>query len=87
MERELESLESKENELDVLIKSAEQDLLELSQNKQYAYITYQDLHTIKEYKDNTVFAIKAPPGTQLTVPQGNDDNVRFLEYILRKYFF
>lgn len=41
----------------------------MSQDKNCAYITYQDLHSIDEYKDNTVFAIKAPPGTQLQVPQ------------------
>lgn len=48
---------------------AERDLRQLSQDKRFAYITYQDLHTIREYKDKTVFAIKAPPGTQLEVPQ------------------
>ena len=48
---------------------AERDLRQMSQDKRFAYITYQDLHTIKDYKDKTVFAIKAPPGTQLQVPQ------------------
>lgn len=48
---------------------AERDLRQLSQDKRFAYITYQDLHTIRDYKDKTVFAIKAPPGTQLQVPQ------------------
>lgn len=66
---ELQDLEAKENELDNLIEQAERDLRQLSQDKRFAYITYQDLHTIKDYKDKTVFAIKAPPGTQLQVPQ------------------
>ncbi|XP_042205331.1 transcription factor E2F4-like [Homarus americanus] len=68
LEGELEDLESKENELDNLIEQAERDLLQMSQDKRFAYITYHDLHTIHYYKDKTVFAIKAPPGTQLQVP-------------------
>lgn len=69
LEGELQDLEAKENELDNLIEQAERDLRQLSQDKRFAYITYQDLHTIRDYKDKTVFAIKAPPGTQLQVPQ------------------
>ncbi|XP_071530291.1 transcription factor E2F1-like isoform X2 [Panulirus ornatus] len=69
LEGELEDLESKENELDNLIEQAERDLLQMSQDKRFAYITYHDLHTIRYYKDKTVFAVKAPPGTQLQVPQ------------------
>lgn len=69
LEGDLHDLEAKENELDNLIEQAERDLRQLSQDKRFAYITYQDLHTIREYKDKTVFAIKAPPGTQLEVPQ------------------
>ncbi|KAG0727174.1 Transcription factor E2F3 [Chionoecetes opilio] len=69
LEGELQDVEAKENELDSLIEQAERDLRQLSQDKRFAYITYQDLHTIRDYKDKTVFAIKAPPGTQLQVPQ------------------
>ncbi|XP_045604594.1 transcription factor E2F5 [Procambarus clarkii] len=68
LEGELEDLEAKENELDDLIEQAERDLLQMSQDKRSAYITYHDLHTIRYYQDKTVFAIKAPPGTQLQVP-------------------
>lgn len=69
LEGDVEHLASKENELDRLIEQAERDLLQMSQDKRYAYITYHDLHTIRYYKDKTVFAVKAPPGTQLQVPQ------------------
>ncbi|XP_076044386.1 transcription factor E2F5-like [Oratosquilla oratoria] len=69
IEADLEELEAKENQLDDLIAKAEVDLLQMSQDKSFAYITYQDLHTIQYYKDKTVFAVKAPPGTQLQVPQ------------------
>lgn len=67
------NLKSKENELDDLIEQAERDLLQMSQDKRYAYVTYQDLHTIHYYKEKTVFAVKAPPGTQLQVPQDVKD--------------
>ena len=33
-----------------------------------AYVTYQDLHTISNFKEQTVIAMKAPPETQLEVP-------------------
>ncbi|CAL4100243.1 unnamed protein product [Meganyctiphanes norvegica] len=69
LEGDLDELDAKENEMDRLIEQAERDLLQMSQDKRYAYITYHDLHTIKYYKDKTVFAVKAPPGTQLQVPQ------------------
>jgi len=69
LEGDLDELDAKENEMDSLIEQAERDLLQMSQDKRYAYITYHDLHTIKYYKDKTVFAVKAPPGTQLQVPQ------------------
>lgn len=47
----------------------------MSQDKRFAYITYHDLHTIRYYKDKTVFAVKAPPGTQLQVPQDVKEQV------------
>lgn len=59
--------------------STERDLLQMSQDKRYAYITYHDLHTIRYYKDKTVFAVKAPPGTQLQVPQEVKEQVNFCQ--------
>ncbi|KAK7084258.1 E2F transcription factor 3 [Halocaridina rubra] len=69
IEEDIRNLQFKENELNELIEQAEKDLLQMSQDKSFAYVTYQDLHTINYYKEKTVFAIKAPPGTQLQVPQ------------------
>ncbi|XP_064119733.1 transcription factor E2F1-like isoform X1 [Macrobrachium nipponense] len=73
LEGDIDNLKSKENELDNLIEQAERDLLQMSQDKRFAYVTYQDLHAIQYYKSKTVFAIKAPPGTQLQVPQDVKD--------------
>ena len=34
----------------------------------YAYVTYQDIRSIKSLDEQTVIAIKAPPETRLEVP-------------------
>lgn len=73
LKRQIELLEDRENDLDTLIALAETELRKLNENKHYAYITYQDLHPIPKFKDNTVIAIKAPPDSQLTVPEHNRD--------------
>uniref|UniRef100_A0A663LNS5 E2F transcription factor CC-MB domain-containing protein n=1 Tax=Athene cunicularia TaxID=194338 RepID=A0A663LNS5_ATHCN len=33
-----------------------------------AYVTYQDLRSISDFQEQTVIAVKAPPETQLEVP-------------------
>lgn len=73
LKSELEIIENQENQLDQLIYFAEDELRKLNKNKHYAYITYQDLHPIPKFRHNTVIAIKAPPDSQLIVPE-NDVN-------------
>jgi len=34
-----------------------------------AYVTYQDLRAISSFQEQTVIAVKAPPETQLEVPE------------------
>ncbi len=46
---------------------AESQLRSLSEDKRYAYVTYGDLKSISEYRDNTVMAVRAPPETKLQV--------------------
>lgn len=62
------NLTSKENMLDELIRNAEHELRQLSEDKRFAYITYQDLRSIPCYANETVMAIKAPPEAKLEVP-------------------
>ena len=45
----------------------ESQLRSLSEDKRYAYVTYGDLKSIGEYRDNTVMAVRAPPETKLQV--------------------
>ncbi|NWS78867.1 E2F2 factor, partial [Crotophaga sulcirostris] len=39
-----------------------------------AYVTYQDLRAISNFEEQTVIAVKAPPETQLEVPEFSKDN-------------
>ncbi|NXB39338.1 E2F2 factor, partial [Eulacestoma nigropectus] len=39
-----------------------------------AYITYQDLRAISSFQEQTVIAVKAPPETQLEVPDFSQEN-------------
>ncbi|KAJ9594282.1 hypothetical protein L9F63_014287, partial [Diploptera punctata] len=68
LQSDIEDLEAKENMLDELITNAECDLRQMSEDKRYAYITYQDLRGIPEYRHQTIMAIKAPPEAKLQVP-------------------
>ncbi|XP_078584925.1 uncharacterized protein LOC144867033 isoform X1 [Branchiostoma floridae x Branchiostoma japonicum] len=67
----LADLEAKENLLDELIRHSSTQLKHLtedSENKKHAYVTYQDIRSIKTFEEQTVIAIKAPPETRLEVP-------------------
>ncbi|KFO79422.1 Transcription factor E2F2, partial [Cuculus canorus] len=41
-----------------------------------AYVTYQDLRAISNFQEQTVIAVKAPPETQLEVPDFSEDNLQ-----------
>ncbi|NXI47801.1 E2F2 factor, partial [Galbula dea] len=41
-----------------------------------AYVTYQDLRAISSFQEQTVIAVKAPPETQLEVPDLSEDNLQ-----------
>lgn len=69
VQNEIEELEREEKHLDELIKKAESDLQTLLKDNQYAYVSYQDLRSIKNYRTQTVMVIKAPPNANLEVPK------------------
>jgi len=72
MNDDLAHLEAKENQLDELISSTEGQLRSLSEEKRYAYVTYNDLKTIPAYRKKTVMAVRAPPETKLQVPHPSE---------------
>ncbi|CAK8683310.1 unnamed protein product [Clavelina lepadiformis] len=62
-------LREKEEELDMLIKQRQIELERLSEsNSKHSYVTYQDIRSIKSFKDQIVICIKAPQDTKLEVP-------------------
>lgn len=69
--QELKELMSKEQALDQLIQSCSQSFKHLTEdkaNKRLAYVTYQDIRAMGNFKEQTVIAVKAPPQTRLEVP-------------------
>ncbi|XP_037237592.1 transcription factor E2F2 isoform X4 [Falco biarmicus] len=76
---ELAELARMERTLDQLLQDCALQLRQLADseaNQRLAYVTYQDLHTISNFKEQTVIAMKAPPETQLEVPDFSEDNLQ-----------
>ncbi|KAF0297456.1 Transcription factor E2F3 [Amphibalanus amphitrite] len=71
----LRSLEHEERRLDRLIEQAGVQLRQLNDDRREAYIRYQDLRSIPQFKNDTVVAIKAPPETKLRVPDPAEEGV------------
>lgn len=64
-------LEEKENVLDHLIQTCTHQLrtmTENTENARLAYVTYEDISSLRSLEGQTVIAIKAPPETRLEVP-------------------
>lgn len=68
----IDQLTAQEQELDDLIRNTELQLKLLNEDKQYAYVSYQDLRNVPRFKNQTVMAIKAPPEAKLHVPHPSD---------------
>lgn len=58
-----------------VLMSSECDLRQMNDDKRYAYITYQDLRKVPEYKKQTVMVIKAPPEASLNVIPAENNEV------------
>lgn len=68
---ELEALANTDKLLDESIKYLQdslKDLVDDEQNKQYAYLSHEDIRNLKRLENNTLIAVKAPDGTTLEVP-------------------
>lgn len=71
LKADLDHLSHEEQVLDSQIASLRTKLQQLATGQQYsshAYVTYQDIKMIPELRGDTLIAIKAPPGTELEVP-------------------
>ncbi|XP_014639463.1 PREDICTED: transcription factor E2F2 isoform X2 [Ceratotherium simum simum] len=77
--QELKELKSMEQALDQLIQSCSLSFKHLTEdkaNKRLAYVTYQDIRAVGNFKEQTVIAVKAPPQTRLEVPDRNEENLQ-----------
>lgn len=77
--QELKELTSTEQVLDQLIHSCSQSFKHLTEdkaNKKLAYVTYQDIRAMGDFKEQTVIVVKAPPQTRLEVPDRAEENLQ-----------
>ncbi|XP_035944939.1 transcription factor E2F2 isoform X4 [Halichoerus grypus] len=77
--QELKELMSTEQALDQLIQSCSLNFKHLTEdkaNKRLAYVTYQDIRAVGNFKEQTVIAVKAPPQTRLEVPDRSEENLQ-----------
>lgn len=72
---EFASLQNDEQLLDAQISGLQDRLRHLASGEQcaaYAYVTHNDIKSIPELRGDTLIAIKAPPGTELEVPDPDE---------------
>ncbi|MCO5557603.1 hypothetical protein L7F22_011169 [Adiantum nelumboides] len=84
VQKELESSLTEENRLDDHIREARERLRIMSENecnKQWLYVTEDDIKSLPCFQNETLIAIKAPHGTTLEVP----DPEEAIEYPQRRY--
>ncbi|XP_063373348.1 transcription factor E2F5 [Cydia amplana] len=73
LRREVRALATREARVSRAVASAELALGRLSADHgALAYITYADLRSIKDFRNQTVIPIKAPPDTRLSVPHPDE---------------
>ncbi|XP_070284788.1 transcription factor E2F6 isoform X2 [Myotis yumanensis] len=78
LREELSDLSAMEEALDELIKDCAQQLFELTDdkdNERLAYVTYQDIHSIRAFREQIVIAVRAPAETRLDVPAPREDSI------------
>ncbi|OCT78998.1 transcription factor E2F6 [Xenopus laevis] len=76
LRNDISDLAAMEEALDDLIKDCAHQLFKLTEdrtNKKLAYVTYQDIHSIEEYHEQIVIAVKSPEETKLEVPAPKED--------------
>ncbi|KAM4798761.1 transcription factor E2F6-like [Urocitellus parryii] len=78
LQEELANLAAMEGALDELIKDCAQQLFELTDdktNESLAYVTYQDVHSIADFHEQIVIAVRAPEATTLDVLAPGEDSL------------
>jgi len=65
---------------------AEQDIKQLTEDKRHGYVTYQDIRSIESFRYKTVLVVKAPPETELQVPQDHIEGEVSFKPTLNVYY-
>ncbi|XP_066453296.1 transcription factor E2F6 [Eleutherodactylus coqui] len=76
LQNNISDLSAMEEALDELLLDCARKLFKLTDdrvNKKFAYVTYQDIHSIEDYHEQIVIAVKAPEETKLEVPTPRED--------------
>jgi hypothetical protein len=76
LQRELKMLEREEEMIDtqiLKIRAYLKDFIERPELATYAYVQYKDICELAGMEDQTIFAIKALPGTKLEVPDPDEE--------------
>lgn len=91
LNRELESLTQEEQKLDYWIAQLQESLNQMTKDPayaEYAYVTYDDIKSLNNLtgaENETLLAIRAPPGTSLEVPDPEsfpeDERERYQIYL------
>ncbi|XP_074143317.1 transcription factor E2F6-like isoform X2 [Sminthopsis crassicaudata] len=75
---ELSNLSAMEDTLDELNKICAHQLFELADDKEnakLAYVTYEDIHSLQDFHEQIVIAVKAPEETKLNVLPPKEDSI------------
>jgi len=75
LQQEIAQLAMEEKQLDEEIEKLQNELREMSENEDIqkkAFVTHTDIRDLPSLRDRTIIAIRAPPGTTLTVPDPDD---------------
>lgn len=74
-------LDQEEAEIDSLLEQRQAELKEfLIEKCPWTYVNFNDIKRLDMMKDQTIFAIRAQPGTKLEVP--DPDTVRLLSFFV-----
>lgn len=90
VQEELSALVVEETRLDEEISLLQETLRETTtsengEHSAFAYVTHEDINSVPELQNDTLIAIKAPPGTELKVPDIDDEEDEI--HAEKKYVF
>jgi transcription factor E2F3 len=82
--RDSDDLKKEEEDLENMVDSIKNSFEKLTDDKsfnEYGYVTFEDIKALIAGEDKNLIAIKAPPGTSLEIPDPEQINNLYLEYL------